>query len=66
MLPDDVRLQHMLDAAEKAVVFTQGKSRADLESNEMLMFALVRLLEILGEAAKNVSEATKDTAQRIP
>ena len=30
------------------------------------MLALGRLLEILGEAAKNVSEATKDTAPRIP
>ncbi len=42
MLPDDVRLQHMLDAAEKAVAFTHGKSRTDVESNELLMLALVQ------------------------
>lgn len=66
MRPDDARLQHMLDAAQKAVAFTQGKSRADVESNEVLMLALVRLLEILGEAAKNVSEATKGNAPQIP
>ena len=66
MQPDDARLQHMLDAAQKAVAFTQGKSRAEVESDELLMLALVRLLEILGEAAKHVSQVTKANAPQIP
>ena len=66
MLPDEVRLQHMLDAAQKAVRYTQGRSRADLETDELLALALVRLLEIIGEAAKNVSPMTRDKAPRIP
>jgi uncharacterized protein with HEPN domain len=66
MLHDDVRLQHMLDAAEKAVAFTKDTARGDLETNELLALALVRLVEILGEAANNVSTMTKDRAPHIP
>lgn len=53
---DRVRLQHMLDAARKAVEFTENCNRIDLDNDEMLTLSIVRLLEILGEAAKNVSE----------
>ena len=54
-LPDEVRILHIRDAARDAVKFVEGKSRADLESNEMLSLALVRLLEIIGEAANGIS-----------
>ena len=66
MPPDEVRLQHMLDAARKAVMYTQDRSRADLETDELLALALVRLLEIVGEAAKNVSPMTRGKAPQIP
>ena len=42
---DAVRLCHMLEAARKAVVFVQGRTQADLEADEQLALALVRLLE---------------------
>ena len=63
--PDAVRLRHMLDAARKAVQFAKGRTRADLEKDEMFMFALVRLLEVLGEAAKSVSEDVRQRAPKI-
>jgi len=53
---DRIRLQHMLDAARKAIDFTESCNRIDLDNDEMLTLSIVRLLEILGEAAKNVSE----------
>lgn len=53
---DRVRLQHMLDAARQAIEFTEQCGRTDLDEDEMLALSIVRLLEILGEAAKNVSE----------
>lgn len=53
----------MLDAARKAVEFVQGLNRQDLDKDEKLGFALHRLLEIIGEAAKNVSPETR---QRCP
>ena len=63
---DTVRIRHMLDAANKALEFTKGKSRGDLDSDEKLALALVRLLEIFGEAATGLSEAFKEKHPDIP
>ncbi len=63
---DAVRLRHMLDAARRAIEFMQGRAKSDLESDEQLSLAVVRLLEILGEAAKNVSEDLRKDYPDIP
>jgi uncharacterized protein with HEPN domain len=63
---DAVRLKHMLDAAGKAVEFAKDKSRGDLDKDEKLALALVRLIEILGEAANGLSEAFKEKHPDIP
>jgi uncharacterized protein with HEPN domain len=58
MRPDDlVRLKHMHDAIASALRFVDGRSRKDLDSDEMLLFALVRAVEVIGEAANKVSAA---------
>ncbi len=49
-----VSLRHMLDHALEAVAMTTGKKRADLDKDRQLNLALVRLLEIIGEAASRV------------
>ena len=51
-----IRLRHMLDHAREAVALIQGRNRQDLESDRVLGLALVRLLEIVGEAANRVPE----------
>ncbi len=56
----------MLDAAHKAVTFTQGRVRADLDDDELLALALVRLLEIVGEASKSVSQSARKKCPEIP
>jgi uncharacterized protein with HEPN domain len=56
---DPVRLQHMLEATEKAIQFSQGRTLADLDNDEMFALAVVRLIEIIGEAATHVSEPTR-------
>jgi uncharacterized protein with HEPN domain len=48
------------------MAFAQGRSRADLDADEMLTQALVRLLEILGEAAKQIPEAIREAQPQIP
>lgn len=63
---DDVRLRHMLDAARKAVEFTHLGRRADLDTDEKLALALLRLLEVLGEAAKSVSQECQHKHSAIP
>lgn len=58
MRPDDlVRLKHMHDATASALRFVDGRTRQDLDSDEMLLFALVRAVEVIGEAANKVSAA---------
>ncbi|MGY6529349.1 MAG: HepT-like ribonuclease domain-containing protein [Cyanobacterium sp.] len=53
---DRIRLQHMLDASLKAISFIEGKSFSDLGSDDLLVFALVKAIEIVGEAAGKVSK----------
>jgi uncharacterized protein with HEPN domain len=53
----------MLDHAREAVALTAGKTRADLDADRQLNLALVRLLEIVGEAA---SRATEDERRLCP
>jgi len=48
---DETRLRHMLDAAKEACGFIQGKTRASLDRDRMLTLSLIKLIEIIGEAA---------------
>ena len=50
----NVLLRHMLDHALEAVAMTKRKTRADLGNDRQLNLALVRLLEIIGEAASRI------------
>ena len=63
---DTVRLSHMLEHAREAVDLLSGKSRDDLDSDRVLGLALVRLLEVIGEAANRVSEGRKGQLDQIP
>lgn len=56
----------MLEAAQKAVEFARDRTRADLDSDEMFALAMVRLLEIVGEAAKGVSADFRRRCPAIP
>jgi uncharacterized protein with HEPN domain len=56
----------MIEAAETACGFVSGKTRGDLDADRMLVFALVRAIEILGEAGSKVSAATREAASDIP
>jgi uncharacterized protein with HEPN domain len=53
---DAVRLRHMLEHTREAVTLVRGKKRQDLDSERVLSLALVRLLEIIGEAAGRVTK----------
>ena len=67
MLDEDrIRIRHMLDAAQEVIGFTSGRERADLDSDRMLLFTVVRGIEIIGEAATKVSVETRDLSPAIP
>ena len=63
---DDDRLTHMLAAARRAVSLTEGHARSDLDEDDVLSLAVIRLLEILGEAAKSVSPETRGRHPNLP
>ena len=60
---DEIRLRHMLDAAREALSFAQGRTRGELDNDRQLGLALVKAIEIVGEAAAQVSEPTR---RRLP
>ena len=67
MPPEDrVRLQHMLDAATKADRLARGRNRDDLQRDEPLLMALIKYLEIIGEAASKVTADTRQATPSIP
>jgi uncharacterized protein with HEPN domain len=55
--PDDsARLHHMREAARKIQKFSAGKTRAVLDTDEILYSALTWLFQVVGEAAKHVTK----------
>jgi uncharacterized protein with HEPN domain len=64
---DDVSLLwDMLDAAKKIRQFVADKSFHDYSRDEVLQSAVERKLEIIGEAARNVSEKFQQEHPEIP
>lgn len=56
----------MLEAATKASRLIEGLTPADLKDDELRSLAVTHLLEILGEAAKGVSEETRAKHPQLP
>jgi len=63
---DAVSLRHMLDYAREAREMARGKTRRDLDKDRQLNLALVRLLEVVGEAANRVSATVRSKHSDIP
>lgn len=63
---DRSRLMHMLDAAKQACEFIKGKKREDLDRDAVLMHALIRVIEIIGEASNYISDKCKSDYPEIP
>lgn len=63
---DEIRLRHMLDASHEAMLFSQNRTRADLNTDRMLVLALVKSIEVVGEVASHITEPTKNELSGIP
>ena len=61
-----VPLRHMVDHAREAVEMVRGKSRSDLDTDRKLNLSLVRLLEVIGEAAGRVPRPDQDKYPEVP
>lgn len=67
MYRDDMtRLRHMHDAAAQAIEAIEGKARADIREDRMLLLGLCKCIEIIGEAAGRVSEEFRTAHPELP
>lgn len=63
---NQTRLRHMLDAAQKAINYVNNRTFQDLENDEILALALVKLIEIVGETASRISNEYQAEHPEIP
>lgn len=63
---DLVRLRHMLDAAEEAIAFVGDLSADQLRDDRIRSLAVIKCIEIIGEAASQTSQATRATHPDLP
>ena len=59
-------LQHMVDASKRIERYMNGRSLADLLAESLVQDAVLRNLEVLGEAAKLFLQALPDAEARFP
>lgn len=63
---DLIRVRHMLDATRESLEFIQNKHREDLNCDRMLTLALIKQLELIGEAAARVSQEFQQQHPTVP
>ena len=63
---DKIRLRHMLLAAREAQSFARNETRASIDKDRKLTLALVKAVEIIGEAASKISSECQENLLQIP
>jgi uncharacterized protein with HEPN domain len=66
MWRDEAYLLDILLAARKIVRFSQGYDAEKFAADEVLQHAVMRLTQIIGEAARKISPAYKESHPQIP
>ena len=63
---DTVYLRHIFEAIEQINEYLCGVSHQQFRDTKLLQDGVIRQLEIIGEATKNLSESTRNTAPNVP
>ncbi len=67
MYVDDLtRLKHMRDAARELAELSHGKHRSDLATDRQFSLAMMKVIEIVGEAASRITKETQGKYPMIP
>jgi len=56
----------MFEDESEAVDFTKGHRRVDLDTDRKLSLSLVRLLEVIGEAARGITIEFRSEHSELP
>lgn len=59
-------LQDMLDNAKRASRFTSGMDFGSFSKDDKTVYAVIRAVEIIGEAARNVPQDVRSKYPQIP
>jgi len=59
-------LEDILDAAEKAQVFVEGTTYETFVNDDKSVFAVIRALEVIGEATKRLPQPLRDEYPHVP
>jgi len=62
---DLVFIEHILDSINAIKEFSKNLSKEELISNRLKHSAIIREIEVIGEAVKNISENLKNKNQEI-
>ena len=62
---DKGRLEHILEAIEKALEFTENVSFEEYKTNTMLRYAVVKCVEIVGEASYKLTNEIREQHPEI-
>ena len=63
---DRIRVRRILEACDAVRSFIAGRNREDLNTDRMLLFALARAIEIIGEAVGRISTAGQGELPSVP
>lgn len=63
---DEVYIQHIIEALELIEEYTGDISREDFLEEKKTQDAVIRQIEVIGEAAKQVSAETRDSRDKVP
>jgi uncharacterized protein with HEPN domain len=66
MKEDSAYIEHIINCILKIKAFTANVSKDEFSKNELIQDAVIRNIEIIGEATKKVSENTKQSYYEIP
>lgn len=66
MKSDNVYIFHIIDSMDQIAEYTDQLDYNSFKENRMIQDAVIRNLEIIGEAAKNISNTIKADHPKIP
>ena len=59
-------LQHILEAADRVLRYTEGMGRKEFSADTLVQDAVIRNVELIGEAASNLLEVAPGIGDKYP